>query len=153
MTALALARQNKTFTASEMQLPATAATVYHGGIACWDTSSGRVVKGAASTTLIPIGIFYYPTEQSHTVANNGDLVQVKLFRELRAIWMANDGTVVAANLGSLAFLVDDQTVANNSNSNARRPLGRIWKLDTILGVLVEPLTPASEFIVNVPATD
>lgn len=136
MTALAKKRIQKPHFATVIELPATAATYFQGGVVCWDTSTGLVAKAAASTTMLPIGTVedgdVGSTIGQVTVASGGT-INVKLFRELKALWMVNatsTDAVVAANLGGLAYLVDDQTVANNDATNTRSVAGRIWKLDT-----------------------
>lgn len=118
------------------ELPATAATYYQGALICWDTSVGRIVKGAASTTLLPIGL----CTEDKVIANNGDLLHVNLFREVTAVWMVNlaAAPVVAASLGSLCFVADDQSVRVDDNTNANSVAGRVWELSTLKGVLVEP---------------
>lgn len=144
MTALAASRRETDYTAQYIELPGTAQTVYKGGIACWDTSTGLVAKAAASATMVPIGEF----TEDKTVASGGTVV-IKLFRELKAKWMVNASggdAVVAADLGKLCYVLDDQTVANNDNTNARSVAGRIWKLDSTKGVLVEFLQTGSSHI-------
>lgn len=143
MTALAKKRIARVKTADTIELPATAGTYYQGGLVCWDTSTGLVTKGSASTTLACIGVVedgdIGTTIGAVTVASGGTLV-VRLFRELRARWMVNataGDAVVAANLGSLVYVLDDQTVQNNSASSTLSVAGRAWALDTNKGVLVE----------------
>lgn len=140
--------RTKRFT--EIELPATAASYFKGGILAWDTSTGLVTKIGVSTTQFPIG--RVAEEQVGAVANtvtvgSGGTIIVELFRELMCVWMVNAGggdAVVAANLGGLAYCLDDQTVANNDATNTRAVFGRIWALDTTLGVLVEPIQTAGD---------
>ena len=122
---------------SGKELPATAATYFQGSTVGWDTSVGRIVKVAASTTIIPIG---FVTEDK-VVATNGDPLHVNLFREVVAYWFVNataGDAVAAANKGSLCYGLDDQTAASNDATNTRSVLGRVWDVDTVKGVLVEP---------------
>lgn len=118
------------------ELPATAATYFQGSTVCFDTSVGRIVKAAASTTLLPIG---YSTEDK-VIATNGDLLHVTLYREVHAFWFVNlaAAPVLAANLGQLCYLADDQSVRVDDNTNANSVAGRVWALDSVRGVLVEP---------------
>lgn len=129
-------------------LPATASVTYHqGALICWDTSTGLVCQGKASATLIPIGV----AAESKTLGSGGGSILVELFREVVAMWFANSTStdeVVAASLGGLAYVVDDFTVADNDNSNARSVLGRVWELDAGKGVLVEPLHTAGDATVS-----
>ena len=144
--ALTKARAVKFVRASNLELPAKNEAVWKGGIACWDTSTGLVAKGFASTTLIPIGTY---AEDREAVASG--TVLVNLFREINAVWMPNAGggdAVVAADLGGLAYLADDNTVQNNDATNTLSVFGRIWKLDSTKGVLVEPMDTAGQRTVS-----
>jgi hypothetical protein len=141
MTALASSRALREVRFIQKDLPGTAGQVYKGGIACWDTATGLVVKASASTTQVPIGRF---TEDK--LVTSGGTVNVTLFREVVAYWFVNataGDAVAASDIGDLAYLVDDQTVANNDATNTRSVLGRIWDFQSTKGVLVEP-RPTSE---------
>ncbi len=136
MTALAKSRANRLKRYSNLELAAKNEAVFKGGLACFDTSTGLVAKGFVSTTLIPIGLFH---EDSAAAA--GKTVLVDLFREIQAAWFVNDGgaPVVAADVGGLAYILDDQTVSNTDATNTKSVLGRVWAIDTVKGVLVEPM--------------
>lgn len=160
MTALTARRASRTKIASILELPSTAQTVYEGGVACWDTSTGLVAKGAASTTLIPIGIYKGNQLDANgaTVIASGGTALVELNNEITFRWMVNHGsdTVVAASLGGLVYLYDDQTVGNTSNGGTLSVAGRAWRLDTIKGVLVstdftQPTTSAATLTSNLAA--
>jgi hypothetical protein len=136
MAALTQKRPYRPFRAKTIDLPGTAGQqTYQGGIACWNTATGLVVKAAPGTTLVPIGVFV-----EDKLVGSGGMVTIELFRELEANWFANataGDAVAAANLGGLVYLLDDQTVASNDNTNPRSVAGRAWKLDATKGVLVE----------------
>ena len=134
MTALAASRRTTPEVLNSVELKGKTEQVYKGGTACLDTSTGLVAKAFASTTLIPIGTF---ADDQNTPA--GGSVTVKLFKELRGIWRANDGTVVAGTVGSLCYLLDDQTVSNSDATNTLSVAGRVLKIDTVRGVLVIPV--------------
>jgi hypothetical protein len=135
MTALADKRFQRPFKFSAIELPGKTEQVYQGGRAFFDTSTGLVVKGFASTTLIPIGVF---TESQNTAS--GGTVSVTLDREITARWYANSTStdaIAAAQYGSDVFVVDDQTVAKTSASSTRSVAGRVWGVHATKGVLVE----------------
>ena len=139
MTALTARRASRTKAASILDLPGKTETVYEGGVACWDTSTGLVAKGFASTTLIPIGVYkgnQADANGAFAIPASGN-VSVELNKEITFRWMVN-GTdaVVAAGLGGLVYLVDDQTVGATSNGGTLSIAGRAWRLDSIKGVLV-----------------
>lgn len=144
--ALAKMRPMRFVKFSNIELAAKNEAVFQGGIACFDTSTGLVAKGFASTTLIPIGKFI---EDSAAAANKR--VVVDLFREVSAVWMKNAGggdAVLAANVGGLAYLRDDETVGADDDTNTLSVFGRIWKVDSVKGVLVEPLHSAGDATVS-----
>lgn len=144
--ALTKSRQLKVVRATSIALAGKNEAVFKGGLACFDTSTGLVVKGFASTTLIPIGTF---AEDSAAAA--GKTVLVNLFRELHAVWMVNAAggeAILAANVGGLAYLRDDNTVGVDDDTNTLSVLGRVWKVDAVKGVLVEPLHSAGDATVS-----
>jgi len=149
MTALAARRAVKEFTASTIELPGTAETIYEGGRCSWDTTTGKVCKDKTATegTLIPIGRFYgnqpAGTDAAGTTIASGGTVLVKLDRELRAMWMVNSGTVpvVAADRGNYCYIEDDQTVRGDDGYTTHAVAGRVWAVDSTKGVLVEFLAP------------
>jgi len=114
--------------------PLTAAQVAERGeLACIDTSTGLLVLGATSTTLRPIGYF------DEDVTGDGTTnVRVRLFDEIRVHWWDNDtgGTpVVAADVGSLCYVLDDRTVTGDATGASAA--GRVWGINTTYGVAVE----------------
>lgn len=135
MTALADKRFQRPFKFSAIEMAGKTEQVYQGGRACVDTSTGLVAKAFISTTLIPIGVF---TESQSTPASG--TVHVTLDREVTARWYANSTAgdlIVAADMLKDVYIVDDQTVAKTSNSSTRSVAGRVWKIDSVRGVLVE----------------
>lgn len=135
MTALADKRFQRPFKFSGIEMAGKVETVYQGGRACLDTSTGLVAKAFASTTLVPLGVF---TENQTTTS--GQTVHVTLDREITARWYANSLTTDAIGASEIlkdVYLVDDQTVAKTSGSSSRSIAGRVWKVDATRGVLVE----------------
>jgi len=135
VTALADKRFQRPFKFSAIELPGKTEQVWQGGRACVDTTAGLVAKGFASATLIPIGVF---TESQSTPS--GGTVHVALDREVIARWYVNSAStdqITAADLLKDVYAVDDQTVAKTSGSSTRSIAGRVWKVDSVKGVLVE----------------
>lgn len=135
MTALAASRRTTVEPVSSIQLQGKAEKVWKGGTACIDTSTGLVAKAFASTTLVPIGVY------ADDVDNSGGAgpVTIKLFKELRAIWRVNDTTNAVTTVGTLCYLLDDQTVASTDLTNTLSVAGRVLKIDSVRGVLVVPV--------------
>lgn len=122
---------------------ANAAVATKGEMACFDTSTGLVVPGKASTTLVPLG--YFNPLSSPQTGDGVTVVGIKLFREARLHWWANDvgNPAVAANVGAECYILDSKTVTMTPTGLSRA--GRIMKLDTTYGALVlmgpSPVSP------------
>lgn len=130
--ALAKSRAVRPVKALNLELPGTNQQVYAGGLACWNTATGLVAKGAASTTMIPIGTF-----AEDKAVPSGGTVLVDLFEEITCIWMKNSGTDACDTAGILCYIEDDETVRKTDNTNACSVAGRVWKIDATRGVLVQ----------------
>ena len=128
------ARMTRNEAWSYFEHPLTAAAVAERGkMACLDTSTGLLALGATSTTLRPIG--YFDEDATGDGTTN---VRVRLFDEIRVHWWANDdaGTpVVAADVGSLCYVLDDATVTGDATGASSA--GRVWGLNATNGVAVE----------------
>jgi hypothetical protein len=117
---------------------------FAGAIACIDTATGTVKKGATSTTLLAIGFFAEEVDNSGGGASVP--VNVDFFRPIRGRWITNDtagGAVAAANVGSYCYVKDDQTVTITSTGASKA--GRVWAvgvIDGVSSVFVEPLFSA-----------
>lgn len=117
-----------------------------GHMACIDTSaSGKVVKGAASTTLIPIGIF-----QESFTGDDVKKIIVKLFQEVKAFWWDNDtGTALdATDIGGWAYIKDSHTVTGSSTGAS--VAGLVLAIDSAKGVLVYQPLPVRPDLVAPP---
>lgn len=137
MSALTRARMTVEERWKRHLFPLTAAkTAWKGGVACIDTATGFVVPGAASLTLIRIGMFAEDVDNSAGVTTTP--VNVDLDQEIVVRWLDNDtgGTpVVATDVGNQAFILDDHTVTKASAGNS--PAGMIWAVDSNKGVAVQ----------------
>jgi len=103
-----------------------------GKLACGDTSTGKVVAGKASTTLIPIGWFL-----EDLTGDGTKLVNVELFQEIRAAWWDNDtdGTpAVEADTFNEIYILNDTTMTMDATGHSKG--GRILGVDSVKGVLV-----------------
>ena len=103
-----------------------------GKMACLDTSTGKVTKGAVSTTLVPIGWF-----AEDLLGDGTKKVNVRLFQELELGWWDNGGPTpaVATDVGNECYIHDDVTVT--MTSTGRSKAGRILAIDSTKGVLVQ----------------
>jgi hypothetical protein len=138
MSALTASRLTKQVVSAGMSLLSTPEQTYAGGACGFDTSTGLVKKWAASTTIIPLG-----TYSEDKLVTSGGSVHVNFPSEFRLQWFANSAstdTITQTEVGSNCYIVDDQTVAKTSNSSARSIAGRVFKVDTVKGVLVKLAT-------------
>lgn len=102
-----------------------------GKLACLDTTTGKVTKGAVSTTLIPIGWF-----AEGLTGDGTKKISVRLFQEIQAAWWDNGGptAAVAADVGNECYVHDDTTVT--MTSTGRSKAGRLLAVDSAKGALV-----------------
>ena len=113
--------------------------VYRNRMACIDTATNTVKKGATGvSTLVRIGTFLDSVDNS---AGTGTVqCMVRLEKEIRAQWWDNAtgaATITLAGLWNNAYVVDDHTVGGTAGSNG--VAGRIWDVDSVKGVLVQAI--------------
>lgn len=140
MTALAKqrVRHQETWKYKQFTLP-SGKIAYPGGIAAGQTSggsAGKVIPGETSTTIFVVGLFAEKVDATSAAK----LVTVDLQREVEIEWFAN-GTggdeVTASDVFGLCYVKDDQTVS--VSSTGKSVAGRVWAVDSSLGVAVEKL--------------
>lgn len=136
MTALSAERMGSKKTFQTLTFTLTAGTkAYKNGQAVLVLGAGTASPGTAATGRVAIGRFAQTVD-----ATLGALpVEVELSKEIEALWW-NAHTVGApatTDIGSICYVQDDQTVT--MTSTGRSPAGRVWAVDSTLGVLVEPL--------------
>ena len=115
--------------------PLTTAEVGEKGeMVVLDEANGLLRMGQVSTTLRPIGTL--DNGDGTTTGDGTTNVRVRLFKEIRIDWFENDTAtpVVAADIGSLAYILDAFTVSGDST--ARSVAGRVWAVSASLGVLM-----------------
>lgn len=106
-------------------------TFYAGGILALN-AAGLGTPGATATTLKPLGRI-----KERVVTNATDAVNVRFERGVFRYANSTAGDLItAADIGSSAWMVDDQTVAKTNGSNTRSVAGIIRAVDA-LGVWVE----------------
>ena len=97
---------------------------YAGGIACLN-ASGYVVPGATSTTLKTVGRF----EKSALGTTNGAVtvpIRIGVFRFNNS--SAGDAITIA-DVDTVCFVVDDQTVAKTNGTSTRSAAGTVFDVD------------------------
>lgn len=94
-------------------------------------ATGYAVKGITATGHVALGV---AQELADNTTGADGAINVKVRRGLHRF--ANDGTISRADIGATAYVVDDQTVADNNGAGTRSVLGTIRDVDSV-GVWVE----------------
>ena len=94
-------------------------------------ATGYATPGAVATTLKSRGI---AQELADNSAGADGAITVDVRRGVFRV--GNDGTVTIADIGNDAYIVDDQTVADNNGTGTRSVAGKIVDVDAD-GVWVE----------------
>lgn len=134
MTALAADRATPSRDGKLLNLPQAASSLIYAGALVCVNSSGYAVKGATSTTLKAAGVALKRSDNS--AGTDGALtVPVQ-----RGAWQfgnsASSDQITLADIGSTAYIVDDQTVAKTNGSSTRSAAGKIIDVDAA-GVWIE----------------
>jgi len=124
MTALMKDRNTVQRQGDEFNHPVAAAKKIHAGSIVVTDTAGNVAPGSVATGLVAAGRAQESVDNS--AGSAGDkTVQV---RKGTFSW-ANDGTITRADIGKTAYIVDDQTVADNNGTNTRSAAGAIVDVD------------------------
>jgi hypothetical protein len=106
---------------------------WKNGIACMAVG-GIVQPGSATAGLVMIGRFAETIDATGLVNKP---VNVNLGMEIEVEWWANAGAVVAADIMTLAYVADDQSVSTDDTGGVLA--GLIWAVDAKRGVAVQKL--------------
>jgi hypothetical protein len=124
MTALTEDRNTPRREGDEYEHPVAASTVIYAGSLVALDASRNAVPGATATGLVAAG------RAEERVDNSAGTTGAKTVRVRKGVFrFANDGTVSRADIGSTAYIVDDQTVANNDGTGTRSAAGVIEDVD------------------------
>lgn len=128
MTALTKERNTKRIEGqASFPVPVAASvTCYAGAIACINTS-GHATPGAATASLRTLGRFEETVTNGATAAAVNVLVQRGIFRYANS---SSTDAITIADRTNDCYVVDDQTVAKTSNSNARPVAGTVYDVDS-----------------------
>lgn len=128
MTVLATDRTTPKRSGTRLSLPVAAnAVIYAGALVCL-TAAGFATKGATSTTLKVAGV-----AQQRVDNTGGADGALRVEVEAGHTWlMANSAAgdlITLANVGDVAYIVDDQTVAKTSGGSTRSVAGYVVDVD------------------------
>lgn len=132
--------------------------IYEGTLVAQLTGTGAVVRYSTAATGPCIGVAL--NEANNTSGNDGD-VRVRV--ETKRMFAFTNGTAgdafsEASLIGSLVYGTDDNTVADNSNSLARKAVGFFFGMqdDGKVRVYVDPIAAAIvdklQTLTDAPAT-
>lgn len=144
MTALTTSRQTPYRTGDTYSEILAAGAKLYAGALVMRNADGNVLAGAEAANMVGVG-------RAEALADNttGDVGDVSVQVKIGSFSFANSagGDLIGdADVGSLCYIVDDQTVAKTDNGGARSPAGHIEGIDERGGVWVrfdEALTLAA----------
>ncbi|CAB3886610.1 MULTISPECIES: hypothetical protein [Achromobacter] len=127
MTALTQDRNTLRRDGNQIEPPVAAATrIYGGSIVCINTS-GYAVPGSTSTTLKVAGVAEDRADNSGGAA--GD-IRVRLRKGPHCFANSVSADLITlADIGSVCYIVDDQTVAKTSGGDTRSVAGKVFDVD------------------------
>lgn len=131
MTALTADRNTPRRDNLDFEHPVGATSKIFAGAIVMRNATGYAVKGATATGQVALGVAQELADNS--VGADG-AINVKVRRGLHRF--ANDGTIARVDIGATAYIVDDQTVADNNGGATRSAAGTIRDVDAT-GVWVE----------------
>ncbi|MBN4063477.1 hypothetical protein JYT79_01715 [Cardiobacterium sp. AH-315-I02] len=103
--------------------PVAAATkIFAGSLVCLD-AAGNAVPGSVSTTLTARG------RADEMVDNTGVAGALTVNNRPGIFKFVNDGSIARADIGGSAYIVDDETVADNNGTSTRSIAGVIKDVD------------------------
>lgn len=127
MTALTQDRNTLRRDGNQIEPPVAAATrIYGGSIVCINTS-GYAVPGSTLTTLKVAGVAEDRADNSGGAA--GD-IRVRLRKGPHCFANSVSADLITlADIGSVCYIVDDQTVAKTSGGDTRSVAGKVFDVD------------------------
>jgi len=120
------------FSSLQAEVGASSTQFYKGGIVVLDQADGLLKKATTATGLIALGRC---EENILTPASNTRKIKCRsgIFKYANS---AAADLIAADDIGKDCYIVDDQTVALTSNTNARSRAGKVHSVDTDGGVYV-----------------
>lgn len=102
--------------------------VYGGAIACIDTATGKIVPATDSTGLMVVGMIEATCDNGGI--NTANYLATRRASVARGVFhWSNGGSFTAANVGSMCYVQDDQTVTTAAAATYDIPAGIIMEVD------------------------
>lgn len=109
--------------------PVAAATkIFAGAIVCAQSGAAYFTKGTTATTLRAVGV---AEETADNTGGAAGAINVKYRRDgwFRFKNSAAADAITLADVGADCYIVDDETVAKTSDTNARSVAGKVRHVD------------------------
>ena len=123
MVALTKDRRTPRRSGVDFNDPVAAGAMIHAGALVVINAAGDAAPGTTSLGLKARGI----ATESVDNAAGGETVN----STTGTYRLGNDGTIARADIGNSAYIVDDQTVADNDEVNTRSVAGKIIDVDSV----------------------
>lgn len=133
MTALSEDRSTPIRLGDVLSGPVAASQLIYAGALVMRNAAGDLVKGATATGAVAVGRAELRVDNS--TGSAGDLALAYKPGVFRFANSASGDAITAAEIGDLAWVVDDQTVAKTDGTASRSPAGIVVDIDA-LGVWV-----------------
>lgn len=124
MVALTKDRNTAQRQGDEFNHPVAAAKKIHAGSLVVLDAARNAAPGLVATGLVAAG------RAQETVDNSAGSAGDKTVQVRKGTFsFANDGTIAQVDIGGTAYIVDDQTVADNNGTSTRSAAGEIVDVD------------------------
>lgn len=119
---------------------ASGQTVWKGALIAVKLGTGTVVEATGASDELVIGVAMADVNASAAAKP----LAVEFTTPMFGIYFANGSSIAATNIGDICYVADDQTVSLTPIASGASVAGRVWGVDSTLGVLVEILRPLSQ---------
>lgn len=142
MTAATQNRNTPNRLGNRRALAVAASTMCYAGTIAVMNASGYAAPASTATGLVALGVF--ASQVDNSAGANGDEVAEIERGFFRFANSADADEITAADIGSLCYLVDDQTVALTDGTSTRSVAGIIDDVDAQgVWVLIDPTSGAN----------
>lgn len=114
--------------------------VYKGALIAFELGTAFVVEATGASDELVIGTAIEAVDATSAAKP----IAVRLEREVNTVFFKNGSSIATANQGQLCYVTDDQTVSLTPNASGVSLAGRIWSVDSTLGVEVELIQPIQQ---------
>ena len=121
---------------------ASGQTVWKGALIAVKLGTGTVVEATGASDELVIGVAMADVN----AAAASKQLAVEFPTPVVGIYFANGSSIAATNIVDVCYVADDQTVSLTPIASGASIAGRVWGVDSTLGVLVEILRPIAQSV-------